>query len=105
MAWKYQIALQFPANSIADYDDMVAFEDILIEKLGANAKVDGHDCGSGEMNIFVYADEPQKVFTIIRALLPMRKTFEKLVAAYRETTGEQYTVLWPEGYDKPFKIA
>jgi hypothetical protein len=104
MPKKYQIVLQFPSHSISDYDEMVALEDLLIEKLGTSAKVDSHDCGSGEMNIFIFADEPRKVFAMIKTVIPLRKTFEKLVAAYRETTGEDYTILWPDGYDKPFKI-
>ena len=104
MPKKYQIVLQFPAKSTRDYDDMIAFENTLIERLGTDAEVDGHDCGSGEMNLFVFADKPQKVFTMIRTLLPMQEIFGKLVAAYRERTGKQYTILWPDGYDRPFKI-
>ncbi len=70
---KYQLALQFPANAIADYDEMIALEDELIEKLGSSAKVDGHDCGSGEMNIFIHTDEPKKVFETIRPVVAKRK--------------------------------
>ncbi len=101
---KYQLALQFPANSIADYDEMIALEDELIEKLGSLADVDGHDCGSGEMNIFVHTDEPKKVFETIRPVVVKRKLIENLVAAYRERTGEEYTVVWPIGFTKQFRI-
>jgi hypothetical protein len=104
MRTKYQLALQFPASSIADYDEMIALEDELIETLGASAKVDGHDCGSGEMNIFVHTDEPEKVFEIIRPVVAKRKLFENLVAAYREIVGEDYTVIWPIGFEKQFRI-
>ena len=101
---KYQLALQFPANSIADYDEMIALEDELIEKLGSSAKVDGHDCGSGEMNIFIHTDEPNKAFETIRPVVAKRKLIEKLTAAYRERTGEDYTVVWPIGFTKNFRI-
>lgn len=101
---KYQLALQFPANSIADYDEMIALEDELIEALGSSAKVDGHDCGSGEMNIFIHTDEPKKIFEAIRPVVAKRKLIEKLVAAYRERTGEDYTVVWPIGFTKQFTI-
>ncbi len=101
---KYQLALQFHANSIADYDEMIALEDELIEKLGSLADVDGHDCGSGEMNIFVHTDEPRKVFAMIRPVVAKRKLIEILVAAYREIAGEDYTVIWPVGYTKRFRI-
>ncbi|MES1180576.1 MAG: ABC transporter [Verrucomicrobiota bacterium] len=101
---KYQLALQFPANSIKDCDELIALEDDLIEKLGSSAKVDGHDCGSGEMNIFIYADEPEMVFETIRPVVTKRKLIENLVAAYRERTGEEYTVVWPIGFTKQFRI-
>jgi hypothetical protein len=101
---KYQLALQFPANSIADYDEMIALEDELIEALGSSAKVDGHDCGSGEMNTCIHADEPKKVFEMIKPVVAKRKLIENLVAAYRERTGEDYTVVWPIGFTKLFRI-
>lgn len=101
---KYQLALQFPARSIADYDEMISLEDDLIEKLGSSAKVDGHDCGSGEMNIFIHTDEPDKVFEAIRPVVAKRKMIDNLVAAYREQTGEDYTVIWPIGFTKEFGI-
>jgi len=101
---KYQLALQFPANSIADYDAMIVLEDELIKALGASAKVDGHDCGSGEMNIFVHTDEPEKTFEKIRPVVAKRESVENLVAAYRELTGEKYTVIWPIEFKKQFRI-
>jgi len=101
---KFQLVLQFPANSVADYDEMVALEDKLIENLGVSANVDGHDCGSGEMNIFVHTNEPEKIFERIRPVLAKQKLLENLVAAYREMTGKDYTVVWPIGFTKQFRI-
>jgi hypothetical protein len=101
---KYQLALQFPASSIKDYDEMIALEDELIDTLGSSAKVDGHDSGSSEMNIFIHTDKPEKVFETIRPVVAKRKLIENLVAAYRERTGEEYTVVWPIGFTKQFRI-
>ena len=101
---KFQLALQFPANSIADYDEIIALGDELSEKLGSLAEVDGHDCGSSEMNIFIHTDEPKKVFETILPVVTKRKLMENLVAAYRERTGEKYTVIWPIGFTKQFRI-
>jgi hypothetical protein len=101
---KYQLVLQFPANSIADYDEMIALEDQLTEVLGSSAEVDGHDCGLGEMNIFIHTNEPEKTFNRIRDVVAKREFFPNLVAAYRELSGEEYTILWPIGFDKPFRI-
>lgn len=101
---KYQLALQFPANSIADYDEMVALEGELIEQLGSTAEVDGHDCGSGEMNIFIHTHDPKNTFEMIRLVVAKRKLIENIVAAYREGTGDDYTVIWPIGFTKQFRI-
>jgi hypothetical protein len=101
---KYQLALQFPANSIADYDEMVELEEQLTKALGTSAKVDGHDSGSGEMNIFIHTDESKKVFEMVRPVIAKRKLVENLVAAYREMAGEDYIVIWPIGFTKQFRI-
>jgi hypothetical protein len=43
-------------------DAMVASEDELIETLPNSAKVDGHEVGSGEVNIFISTTKPQNTF-------------------------------------------
>jgi hypothetical protein len=101
---KYQLALQFPAHSIADYDELLTLEGELIEKLGKSADVDGHDCGSVEMNIFIHTDEPEKTFEAVRPVVTKLKLIKNLVAAYRERTGEDYTVIWPIEFTKQFRI-
>src|SRR6185437_7027170 len=101
---KYQLVLQFPADSIADYDELIEIEDLLTEELDGRAKVDGHDFGSGEMNIFIFADDPNKIFETVKPLLQTRANFEKLIAAYQETEGEQYLTIWPENSQKPFSL-
>ena len=50
---KYQLVLQLPASSIKDYDEMIELEETIIKGIGSLGKVDGHDAGSGEMNIFI----------------------------------------------------
>jgi hypothetical protein len=101
---KYLLVLQFPADSIADYDELIEIEDLLISELAGSAKVDGHDSGSGEMNIFILTGDPSETFEAIKPHLAKRKSFKNLVAAYRETKDEEFTTLWPAGYRKPFKI-
>jgi len=49
----YQLGLQFAANSMADFDRLVALETKLMESLDGVGVVDGHDFGSGTFNIFV----------------------------------------------------
>ena len=59
---KYQLVLQLPAGSIQDYNNMVGLEEDIIEAIGKLGDVDGHDFGSGETNIFILTDYPQRIF-------------------------------------------
>jgi len=60
---RYQLILQFEANTMDDFDQLAILEDKLIGELGSVATVDGHDFGSGEFNIFVLTDEPPTAFS------------------------------------------
>jgi len=90
--------LQFRTSDTADFDTLVAFEERLIAHLGSSAKVDGHDFGSGELNLFLLTDAPletaQAAEELRRTIVP---SYEPVVA-YRELTGETYFVLSPPGY-------
>ncbi len=99
---KYQLVLQFQASDSEDFERLGEIEETLIENLGEEHIVDGHDFGSGEMNIFIHTNDPKSAFEKARKYLsPCQKEF---VAAYRELKGEEYTMLWPEGYGKEFRV-
>jgi len=83
---------------------MVALEDRLIEELGLSAKVDGHDAGSGETNIFIFTSDPAATFRIVRKTLQREGCLESVTAAHRPVDGEEYTVIWPEGSTPRFRI-
>jgi hypothetical protein len=102
---KYQLVLQFRGDALADYDAMLALEDRLIEDLGRSANVDGHDCGSGETNIFIFTSAPNASFWRIRQTLQELGKLGAFRAAYRPADGNHYTVLWPEGSKEEFKVA
>jgi len=101
---KYQLVLQFPNRWLWSFSCLIRLEDQLINKLGSSADVDGHDCGSGEMNIFILTNDPMGTFQKIRPLLARKLWLRVSAAAYREIEGENYTVIWPEGLQKPFHI-
>ena len=101
---KYQLVLQFRGDSLADFDAMVALEDQLIKDLGHLAKVDGHDCGSGETNIFIFTSDPAITFWRVRHTLQRAGRLDAVTAAYREVQGASYTVLWPEDSQKEFSV-
>ena len=101
---RYQLVLQFRGDILADYDAMVALEDQLIEDLGRSAKVDGHDCGSGETNISIFTSDPAATFWKVRHTLQREGRLQAVTAAYREVEGEHFTVLWPEGSQSEFRV-
>jgi hypothetical protein len=54
---KYQLVLQFQAESVQQFDELAVLEDLLVENLPSHSVVDGHDFGSGELNIFILTDQ------------------------------------------------
>jgi hypothetical protein len=101
---RYQLVLQFPVDSLADYDSLVALEDELIVVLRGSAKVDGHDTGSGETNVFIHTSDPIKTFQQVIPILRRRSSLQMVTAAYRELDGEKYIVIWPENSASEFKL-
>jgi hypothetical protein len=94
---KYQLVLQLPASSIKDYDAMIELEETIMKSLGNLGKVDGHDAGSGEMNIFILTDHPKLAFQGIKQLLGTRDFMPDLKVAYREIGKDEFTILHPAG--------
>jgi hypothetical protein len=93
---KYQLVLQWSGSSQEDHDAVVTMTDDLEHALGDAADVDGWDFGSGEMNIFIYTDEPQAALGPAKAVLEAHGRVSGLRAAYRDVEGDDFTVLWPE---------
>jgi hypothetical protein len=101
---RYQLVLQFRGDSLEDLDATVALEHELIEQLGESADVDGHDVGSGETNIFIFTSDPAATFSRARPVLERRQQLKSVTAAYRDAEGERYTVIWPEGSRREFRV-
>jgi hypothetical protein len=101
---KYQLVLQLPASCVEDYDELIELEETLVGHLTKLGQVDGHDAGSGEMNIFILTDSPKAAFDRIRQMTAMRDVIPNLKVAYREIGKEDYTILYPEGLAR-FAIA
>lgn len=101
---RYQLILQFRAASLEDYDSMVALEDELISDLGVTARVDGHDMGSGEANIFIFTSDPRQTFR--RAMLALDRSgrLQHVKAAFREVGSDLITVIWPDGSNEKFTL-
>ena len=54
MPLKYQLVIQFSQELEGGFDRLINIEDELDKNLSINAEVDGHDFGSGQMNIFIF---------------------------------------------------
>lgn len=96
---KYQLILQWPfvdQSSEADYDALLEIEELLIENLEGGSEVDGHDAGSGEMNIFILTNDPRSTFERVQAILKSRRPWAKVRVAFREIGADQFTILWPQ---------
>lgn len=102
---RYVLVLQFPAYDIQDYDRLIQMEDALIKDLRGLAEVDGHDSGSGEMNIFVFTNEPEATFEKAKIIVKAAGLLSTLSAAYRLIEEDKYTRLWPIGSIQPFGVA
>jgi hypothetical protein len=100
---KYQIVFQWPASSIQDFDAMIAIENKLIENLSEGSKIDGHDFGSGEVNIFILTDDPERTFSEVEASLSNDDSWLNSCVAYRDLSKDHYTILFPEDL-KVFRI-
>jgi len=94
---KYQLVLQLPASSAEDYDEMIALEEVITSNLANLGCVDGHDAGSGEMNIFILTNSPRAAFDRIKQLPAIRDIMPDLKVAYREIGKDDFTILHPAG--------
>jgi hypothetical protein len=91
---RYQLVIQCPASSISDYDAMIGFEEEL-SKAAAPDDLDGHDFGSGEMNIFFFTETPEALFERLRPLLKSQDRLASVRVAFRDVSKDEYEVLWP----------
>lgn len=94
---RHILVLQWPGSSEADFEELVRMEDKLESSLSDEAIVDGHDLGSGEMNIFIETDQPARAFAEVQAILSQWPRWADVRVAHREGDGDTYTVLWPLG--------
>ena len=93
---RFQLVLQLPFASLEDYDALIALEEQVSATLGDSGDVDGHDAGSGEMNIFIFTDEPVLAFARIAAGLGSSGLMANLKAGYRERGAEVFVALYPK---------
>ncbi len=72
-------------------------EKVITEGLGDLGIVDGHDCGSGEMNLFIDTDEPSSAFARALSLIKGRECLNHMAAGYRSFDDDEYIAIFTEG--------
>ena len=100
------IIVQFMTRgSIDEYDWLIKLEDTLIQAFAQNnkAKVDGHDFGSGNMNIFIFPKRSwHDAFDILKAHLKHHDALSRAIVILRRKSGT-YQVLFPDNYTGHFE--
>ncbi len=101
----YQLIIQFPLTNASadDFDKLLMIENELELTLRDKHKVDGHDIGSGKMNIFISTSEPAETFDLARKALS-DNDLKIITVAFRDIVDDNYSVLWPENYSGEFEI-
>jgi hypothetical protein len=100
----HQLVIQFPEAAFSGFDALVRFEDSLYDVLGDRHEVDGHDIGSGEVNFFVFTDDPKTALAEIRDANGELLSHPDIRAAARLAVGEDYETLWPVGDERDFTV-
>lgn len=101
----YQLVLQFRGDDCLDFDAMVSLEDEIQQIAEPIDEVDGHDVGSGEMNIFILTADPVAMFERAKPLLSAASLLDKVSVAYRELRSDDFRVLWPTSSTGAFVVA
>jgi hypothetical protein len=93
----YQLVVQLREEDRRAFDDMLRLEDALIARLGDLVDVDGHDVGSGEINVFAFTDKPIIAFERMTAIPEVARLLPRLRVAYRAIGSENFETLHPPG--------
>jgi hypothetical protein len=80
-----------------EYAELVCIEEHVTQALGDLGKIDGHDTGSGEMNLVIVTQKPIDALAALRGLAEIPDAKPELKAAYRQVGTEDFEVLYPEG--------
>jgi hypothetical protein len=106
---KYQLVLKFQGDDEDTVDKVIELEDQLIDVLegSTQSEVDGHEPGNGVTHLTFLTKNPAKLWEKLEPLVETAASdnLEVIAVAYRETDGEEFTVLWPVDYEGEFEVA
>lgn len=105
-----QIVIQYRIagmGSPKDIDKAEAIEGLMNEHLGWTGlgACDGHDIGSGTLNIFCdVVDGAIAEKSVINCLGENNQLTGSVIARRERTGDEDFVVFWPEGFNRPFEL-
>lgn len=102
---QYQLVMRFRKSTLETQDAIAALEAALAETLAGVAQLDGHDTGAREIDLFMTTADPGSAFRRSKRRLEELALLDKVVVAHRLEGGARFTVLWPLGYGRKFKLA
>lgn len=102
---QYLLILQFPVTDLTDFLALSKLEKLLIEQipLTTDSQVGSRDAAPGELNLFIFTNEPHIVLKMTKKLISP-DWVKEMRAGYRDVTGEdevevegvEFTPIWPE---------
>ncbi len=99
-----RLVLQFRGRAVEDADEVAEVEDALVEMLVDGEALDGHDVAASARNVYVLTDDPAATFRRFEPFLARSGLADGLVAAFRASAGDAYTILWPTANGAPFSL-
>lgn len=79
---QYQLVLQWPTSLLRNYRLLISLEEAVIAGIADLGMVDGHDMGSGEMNIFIFTEQPGRAFERIKSIHKVARNIRRLKTGY-----------------------
>jgi len=101
---RYQLVFRFRKATLPRSDDVRALEGALAEVLGDHAQMDGFDTGRRDVDLFIMTPEPAATFRRSKPALEQLELLDKVTVAHRLEGGARFTVLWPRGFGRQFKL-
>jgi len=101
---QYQLVLRFRKSLFESPGDIHALEIALTDSLGDAARLDGHDTGSRDIDLFIMTTDPASTFRRSKPTLERLLLLDRVTAAHRLEGGARFTVVWPPGYGRKFTL-
>ena len=98
----FQVVVQLPESFFASHEELLAFEEKLVDSMPKTCEVDGHDIGSGTVNFFILTGSPLAAFNHFRKYLGTNKVRRNLRVAYRDENDDSFINLWQFRDPRPF---